>query len=158
MNKRKNAIIVGPILVLAFLFLIVGIVYFGKKDGNNEPLNSQYRISDNHVEYPGSETIKSDKLTQEHCLDNICVKDVVIYQAENEGRIEYTIVNKGSSEASDILKLNFGDTFTYITFTILQPGRSVSSRTIFRDGDYTNVDDYTLEYLTAEEKEKIVRH
>lgn len=158
MNKRKKMIIVIPVIVLAFLLLIIGICYFGKNGSKKDPLENQYRISDNVVELSGTEIIENDNLIAEHCLDDICVKDVKIYQAGDEGRIEYTIINKGSTEATDILKLNFGDTFTYVSFTILQPGNSVNSRTFFRSGDYSNVTDYTLEYLTNEEKAKIVRH
>lgn len=158
MNKRKKMVIVIPIIVLAFLLLIIGICYAGSNGSKKDPLENQYRISDNVVELSGTEIIENDNLTAEHCLGDICVKDVTIYQAGNEGRIEYTIINKGSNEATDILKLNFGDTFTYISFTILQPGKSVKSRTFFRNGDYSNVTDYTLENLTEEEKESIIRH
>ena len=153
MKKNKKLIIILVLAIVAFLLILTSIYLSGNSKKNIS--ENQYRISDKIVEFEGTNIIKNDQLIEGHCLDNICVKDVTIYDTDGEGRIEYTVVNNGSTEISDILKLNFGDSYTYIIFSALQPNQSVKSKTMYRKGNYNNVEDFTIEKLSKEEFEKI---
>jgi len=157
MKKNKRMFIIIPTIIISFLLILFGISQIGKNSSSITD-NNQYRVSDTVVELDGTKIIKNQQLTDGHCLDDICVKDLVVYDLNGEGRIEYTISNNGSSEASDFLKLNFGNSYIYIHYSALQPGRSVKSRTIYRSGDFTNINDFTIEKLTAEELNKINVH
>lgn len=156
MKRNQKLITILTVVIIAFLLILLVISSKGSLKGK-ESNDNQYRISDYEVELPDTIVTKNDKLTKGHCLDDICVKDVVIYDANGEGRIEYTIVNNGSEKATDILKLNFGDSFTYVAFTDLSSNNSVRSKTIYKVGNYKNIEDFKIERLTEEELGKIVR-
>lgn len=153
-NKNKKMFIILPIIILSFLLILVGVSYAGKLNGKRNDGYNNYVISDKISELDGTTVVKSDELSREHCLDDICVKDVVVYN-NNDGRIEYVIVNNGSKETSGILKMNFGDISAYVAYSALQPGQSVKSLTVFHMQDYSNVKDYKLEKLTDDELSKI---
>ena len=151
-NLNKKIFIVLPLIMVSFFLLILGVSYIGKGKVK-EPYN-QYKISNKIVELKDTNIISNETLSSEHCLDDICVKDLKIFDGDI-GRIEYTIINNGSKEASNILKLNFGETYAYIAFSALQPGKSIQSKTVYHKKSYANVEDYKLENLTDEEKSKI---
>ena len=150
--KNKRYMVVA-ISIIVFLLLILGIAYFGCS-GKTEDEYNKYKISSKQKDLPGTDVIKSDTLSSEHCFEDICVSDLVIYN-NTLGRMEYKITNKGSKEANGYLKMNFGDKSIIIFYQTVAPGKSVTSYSQFNGEDYGDVVDYFLEELTKEEMEKI---
>lgn len=152
--KKSKKLILLIIVIIAFLFIVFGILYLVSNNKSNVGYN-QYRISDQVVEFEGTVIMKSPQLTDGHCLDDICVKNVAIYDIGGEGRIEYTVTNNSDKTVSGILKLNFGDTYTYVAYNDLESGKSLSTKTMYRNGKFVDVKDFKIEKLTDEEMARI---
>ena len=150
--KNKKYLVASGVVIVFLLFLLC-FAFFGSNVKTEKGYN-KYKISSKHKEIPGTDIINSDTLTSEHCLNDICVSNLVIYN-NSFGRMEYKVTNKGSKEATGYLKINFGEKSIIIYYQNIAPNKSVNSYSQFSGEDYSGVIDYSLEELTKEEKDKI---
>ena len=153
-ENMRIIIIILSILIL--LLIIIGLVLItnSTKDKNDQ---TDYTISNEVVELPGTKVLKSDKLAEEHCLDNICVSDVIIYTVNNEGRMECNITNKSNDTKSGYLRLKFNKESLIISYQDLLPDSSSKATAQYTNKKINDVDDYSLEKLTNEEQKSLIK-
>ena len=119
--------------------------------------NSNIVVSDVKKEIPGTYIRSLESLKKKHCLDDVCIKNIMIYYRKNSGRIEYEIVNNGKRKVSGAFKLKFDNgNSTYIVYTKLKKGESRKGVISFSNNDYSNVYDYTLNKLKDKELKKLL--
>lgn len=153
-ENMKIIIIILSILIL--LLIIIGLIFAAKttKDRNDQ---TDYTFSNEVVELPGTKILKSDKLAEEHCLDNICVSDVIIYTVNNEGRMECNITNKSNDTKSGYLRLKFNKESLIISYQDLSPDSSSKATAQYTNKKIDNINDYSLEKLTKEEIKTLIK-
>lgn len=150
-HMRLIIIIICIILAIAIICILFNVTVHKK----NHPSSTEYKVSDKVVELPGTEVITTDSMKEEHCLNDICVSDVVVYNANKEGRVECIVTNKSNKVKTDYFKLVFNDIPLVISYKNLKPSKTVKAIAQYKGKDIKNVDDYVLKELTKEEKEKI---
>lgn len=148
-NKKTLLIVIISILVIIFITIILKNT-FNKKEENPASM----KISDKVVEIEGTKKYESDAFSKAHCINDVCIYDVVVYSATNIGRVEYIIENQSSEVKSGYLKLHFGDKLIFIAYQSLEPNKSKRASTQFT-GDFSTVDDYTLEEMSKDEIKNI---
>lgn len=144
-NKKTLLIIIISILIIILIAIILKNSFTKKKENP-----TSMKISDKVVELDGTKKYESDSFSKEHCIQDICLYDVTVYSASNIGRVEYIIENKSSEVKSGYLKLYFGDKLVFISYSKLEPNKSMRGSTQFT-GDFSNVNDYTLAEMTKDE-------
>lgn len=158
---KKKLIAVLLILILAIILIVLGI-FVSKRDINSKEDNlieqNFYDISSDKGELPGNITITNDAMKAAHCLNDICIEDVVVYNADSIGRVDYTIINNSNNVASGYLKMNFSTGSVIIAYSSLSVGKKEESTSQYNGFDINNTFDYTLEELNEADLEKIVIH
>ena len=163
--KNKKILIIIILILLAVVAICLGFVFSSKgdtpkkeKENKTEEYysNSRYDYSDEVVEPTGTEVVKNESMSKEHCLNNICVSDAVFYSNDEMGRVECKVTNRTSKTATGFIKLNFGSNSLIVTYEKLKPGKSVNTTAEFFDMDFGKVEDFTLEELTEEELSNII--
>ncbi|MBQ8534086.1 MAG: hypothetical protein IJ463_00185 [Bacilli bacterium] len=164
-NKIKNSkynklIYIGLILVVIIIIFLISLLFKDSKKELYEKLdkqNSNIVVSDVKKEIPGTHIRSLESLKKKHCLDDVCIKNIMIYYRKNSGRIEYEIVNNGKRKVSGAFKLKFDNgNSTYIVYTKLKKGESRKGVISFSNNDYSNVYDYTLNKLKDKELKKLL--
>lgn len=145
-------IICGLIMICLVVLLLLLKPYKKEKKVKNH-----YRFSEDIVETPNTVVIKNDNMSKEHCINNICVKDVVFYYDSVQGRFNYTVVNKTNVVQSGYLKLVFGDKKFIIIYSDVLPGLEKSNTSYFNMSNLKLTDDYVLEELSEEDKNRIIK-
>ena len=164
-NFIKSKKIISLIIIIILLLLVLSLVYFlGKKDTNKgqELIDGKYIKSGEYYfdtsanAYDPNILIRtSDAIKKEHCLDNICLSDVVIkYTRENEGYVQSTVTNKSKSKQSGYVKMDFGDDLILLVSYNLKPNESDTSYSIYNSLDLNNVVDYKLIKVSESEEKK----
>lgn len=160
-NKYSKFIFIG-IGLLIIILLILLLVFFFKNDDSKmyEKLNEQNKnivVSDTYKEKPGTLIRSLGSLREEHCKDDVCIKNVIIYYIKDEGRIEYEITNKSKKKVSGAFKLEFdnGNT-TYVVYNKLKKKETRKGLISFTNTDYSNVYDYTLKKVKDDELKKLL--
>lgn len=161
-NKNKYKKIIYIILVLIFLLLLFILIYiFRDKDKYiYEYLDEQNKnivVKDTIKEKTGTFIRSLDSLSKEHCINDICIKKVIIYYIGDEGRIEYEITNKSKKKVSGALKLEFdNDKTTYIIYNKLKKKETVKGTISFTGTDLSNVYNYKLYEVEKDELKKLL--
>ena len=154
-NTHKEVIFIVLIIVFLLLAIVLGILLApGKKE--NQKSNDKYHFTGEVKEIAGTTKYSNDNLKKDHCIDDICITEATFYYLGDEGRIDYVITNKSSSKKSGSYKMVFGDDYLIIYFTDLEPNKSFKTTSQYVGKTISNMDDYTLEYLSEEEKSKII--
>ncbi len=148
--------IVVPLIVFLSLFLIVLGVYSitlknKKYDENNYNF---YRIVPGDKKLKDENTITSDKLSYPHCINDLCVENVIVHSGNSIGRVDYTVRNKSNETLNGYLKLVFNDRNVIIFYNV--DGNS-TFKSVAQYNGFTieNVDDYSLEYLNDKDLQLI---
>ena len=156
MKINKRILIVIVIVILVIVLSILSVLFEKKKPTGNIEKNN-YHISNKVEDEPGTKSYTSDKIKKSHCIDNICVEDVVFYYNESQGRIEYKVVNKSSNTVSGYMKIVYSNETFNVIYDDLKPGQSVETRTQFSGVKISDQEDYKLEKLSKEEIDKIIK-
>ena len=145
--NRKFLIIVLSICLVVLISIIILFVF--KNKGNNKKETSNYNINEKEEELPGTKVYDDKKNLSEHCLDDICVKNAILYYIDStdSGRVEYTVVNKGKTISSGKLQMVFDNTTIAIIYDDLGPGSSINTSTQFSNKKISNVNDYELKRI-----------
>lgn len=159
MKNKKIVIIL--IICLSLLLIILGV--FLASNNSNKPkknkenkTNNSYKISKNQEELENTQIVETDNLKAPHCIDNICISNVVMYYADKRGRVTYTITNNSNEIISGRLKMNFGSDYIIVSYQDIKMGEMFEDVSYFDDKSFEKVDDYKLEKLTDSEKSKII--
>ena len=164
-NKKKYSKIIYIILgILVFILFLVVVITISKNKEKKlyEQLDKQNQnivVSKEQKEKPGTFIRNLDTLVKEHCKNDICVKNVVIYYIKKDGRIEYEITNKSKKKVTGGFKLKFDNGSTvYIFFNKLKKNETSKGVISFTNADYSNVYDYKLVELKKDEIKKILNN
>lgn len=152
-NKNKTALLVSIIIVLIIILIILGVFLYKKNkyDGLNN-----YRYNEAIEELPGSKKYTNSKLKSSHCLDNICIEDVVFHYTDTSGRVDYTVYNKSSKKRKGYLKMVFKEQTLIIAYDL--DGKSKSYTSSHYEGfEIKNKNSYTLKKLSEKEISEIIK-
>ena len=147
--------------MISVFLILLGIILFSNSSSNKEksPSNkdsvsnySEHYIYDNDI-YRDATVISNDNLNKEHCLDNICIKNLKIYQGPSYYNVELQIVNKTEEDKTNQLALVFGDRVLFVSYKDLKKGATSDYTIELGDEIISNTSDFTVRYLTNEEKE-----
>ena len=154
MKKNLKLLILILVVLIVILLTIMFISVFNKP--SNKPVKGNYKYSDDKKELPGIKEYSGDKLAEEHCIDNICVKNVKLYYDDKNknGRVECNIVNKTGKKATGYLKLVFDDSII-IYYKDLEADTERGTTSQFSNKKITDKTDYKLKKLTDKEISKI---
>ena len=157
MKKNKRVLIVIIIAILIIVLSILSVIFEKKKTNGDGKKDNNYQISDKVEEEPGTKSYTTDKIKKSHCVDDICVKDVVFYYNDNQGRIEYKVINNSSKTASGYMKIVYSNKDFNVIYDNLAPGQFIETRTQFSGVKISDQEDYKLEKLSKEEINKIIK-
>ena len=161
-NNNKNKKIIYILFVLLFLLLLFLLIYiFRDKDKYIykylDEQNKNIVVTDTQKEKNGTFIRSLDSLLKEHCKNNICIKNLIIYYIGDEGRIEYEITNKSKKKASGALKLEFDNgQVTHIVYNKLKKKETVKGVISFTGTDFSNVYNYELFEVKKDELKKLL--
>ena len=159
-DKYKKLIYIG-IIILAVIVLILLLSLLFKDNEKYiydyyDKQNSNIVVSNTYKEKPGTFIRSLNSLKEEHCKEDICIKNMVIYYIKDEGRIEYEIINNSKKKATGAFKLKFdNDNVTYVVYSKLKKGESRKGIISFSEADYSNVYDYSLKKVKEDEYKKL---
>lgn len=153
--KNKKIIFIIIAFVIVIIAAIIFALSFNKKKvkSGSELSGEQYSFSNEIVELKGNVKVTSDKLNEKHCVDDICISNLVINSADNDGRIEYTLTNN-SSKTSGYLKLNINNSNIIISYSDLNVGESKEYKIMFHGKSFSNVKDYSVSIPSEEDLKK----
>lgn len=152
--KKKSLIIIITILIIILLSILLFFILSPKstrKTANN------YNFSDSSKELPGTKSYTNEKLEKAHCVDNVCVENVVFYYNGNKGRVDYTIMNRNPYSVSGTLKMVFGDKSLLVSYNNLSAQSRIEGSSSYVDLDIKDKENYKLEKLSKEELKKIIK-
>ena len=160
-NKYKKIIYVGLILLAILLVILLFSLIFGNKEEkilkDLDEKNKNIVVSKTKKEKPGTLIRNLDSLRKEHCKDDICVKNVIVYYIKNQGRIEYEITNNSKKKVTGAFKIKFDNgKSSYIIFNKLKKNETRQGVISFTDLDLSNIYDYSLTRLKDDEFKKLV--
>lgn len=163
-NEQKRKVIIVVTIVLALVILITGITLAfrsgksnkGKKVIDDELYKNNYTIV-NGEKYADATVITNNTLKKDHCLEDICIRNLTIYQATDYNNVEMTVVNNGKGTATGSLALVFGDRVLVISYNSLDGGKSASHRIQLNKRRLTNTDDFIVRKLSKEELARVKR-
>lgn len=153
-DNMKLIIIILSILIL--LLIIIGLVLISKSSKNEEGFND-YEISNEVVELPGTKVVKNDTLKEEHCIDKICVSDVVIYKTDKDGRVECNITNKNENTESGYLRLKFNEIHLIVAYKNVLSNSSSKAVAQYTNMDIKDIGNYSVEKLTKKEIKSLIK-
>lgn len=156
MKNNKRVLIVIIVIVLVIVLSILSVLFEKKKPINNKA-NNNYQISNKVEDEPGTNKYTNDDIKKAHCIDKICVEDVTFYYNDNQGRIEYRVINKSSKKASGYMKIVYSNESFNVIYKDLEPGQYIETRSQFSGITISNQNDYKLEKLSKEEIDKIIK-
>ncbi len=155
-SKHKNNFVFGLIGLCFIGAVVLGIILAKEPDKENKITDNKYHFSTEVVERTDTKEYSNDVLQSKHCLDDICISEAKFYYLENEGRVDYTIENIGNKVQSGFLKMIFGGDSLVVAFSDLEPGKVVHTTSQYGGQTIKDMSDYTLDYLTEEEKNSII--
>lgn len=160
-SKYKKLICLGLIILTVVLFVFILSVLFKKEKYNvydyYDKSNENIVVSKDHKEKPGTLIRSTETLKKEHCKDDLCIKNIIIYYIKDEGRIEYEITNKGKRKATGALKLKFDNgNKIFIVYNKLKKNEIKKGVISFSKNDFSNVYDYTLSFASKKELDKLL--
>ena len=160
-NKYKKIIYVGLILLAILLVILLFSLIFGNKEEkilkDLDEKNKNIVVSKTKKEKPGTLIRNLDSLRKEHCKDDICVKNVIVYYIKNQGRIEYEITNNSKKKVTGAFKIKFdNDKSSYIIFNKLKKNETRQGVISFTNLDLSNIYDYSLTRVKDDELKKLV--
>ncbi len=159
-SKYKKLIYIG-LIILALSILILLLVFLFKNNDDYiyeqmDKNNSNIVVKNTYKEKPGTFIRTLPSLKSEHCIKDICIKNVVIYYIKEEGRIDYEIINKGKKKVTGALKLVFDNNkSTYVVYNKLKKDETRKGSISFSELDLSNVDDYSLKNVKESELKKL---
>ena len=154
-NKIKF-LIIGIVILLVVGLILMLFSNHSKKDSEKAEGNQYHVSEDTKKEEDGVETYTNSKLEKAHCLDSICIENVVFYYKDNEGRIDYSIENRSDKTVTGNLKIVFGEQSLVAVYNNLAAHRKINTSSYFVNMVISNKEDYTLEKLSKEDKGNIV--
>lgn len=161
-NDKKKKTIILVIIVLALVILTVGIILAfseektskGKNPLDDDEYKNNYTLV-NGEKYADATVITSDALKKDHCLDDICIRDLTIYESDDYNNVEMTIANNGSDTATGSLALVFEERVLMVSYDSLKGGSTVSHRIQLDKKRISNVEDFVVRNLSKEEMSKM---
>lgn len=159
MDKRKRNIILYSIVVVASILLLVGLIVILslKPEDKKEEIKigkNNYRI-ETGKEYENATVITNDTLRKEHCVDEICIKDLTIYYFNDYNNIELEIINKGLDNASGYIRVTFGDLERTVAYKNLKKNEKTHYIIQLGDKKVPDTSDFKVRKLTSKEEKKI---
>ena len=152
---KKNRILI--IVILLIILIVVGVILFLNSGNKDTGRGNDYKFKEEVIEIPGSTTYKNDELSAKHCLNKICIENVVFYYNDKMGRVEYTITNTSKRKKSGYLKMVFNNKSLIIAYNDLKSMETVKSESQYMGIEIEDKSDYKLVELTEEEINKIIK-
>ena len=145
MDKKK--IIIGSVI---FIVLIICLLIFKPSKTVTNKKNS-YNYETKSVELPNTVKYTNDNLSKNHCVNDICISNLVFYTLNDSGRIEYNIYNSSNDMKSGVLRLNFSGKYLYVVYKGLLGKNTISSFSEFEKVNISNKEDYIIEEYSGKD-------
>lgn len=148
----------GILLIILFTVIIVlGIVCLGNKPQDDSKKEVEKKNNYSFVDegmYDRAKAITNEQLRSEHCLGDICIKDLMIYRFDKHDDVVLKVINKGNNEITGQLNIVFSEMVMPVVYQNLGSGKE-KVYTIQFDNLIASTDDYTVRELTSDELSKI---
>ena len=154
MKKNKKWILFIILIVLFIVLIILAFFNHGKKESDDE---GKIKILSGVYNDPDCVTITNQSLKKEQCINDLCVRNVVLNSYPNKGSITYKITNKSNKELSGYLKLVFDSYTAYIVYDKLGAGKTEDGYVGYSGFDLRNEKEYKLQKLTDSEYSAIIK-
>ncbi len=154
----KNTMLFIIFLSIILFFIIILFIFCNKKtDIDKDYRRSNIIIFTSKDKYKDAEIITNETLKSEHCVDKVCVKDLVIYKAKTYYNIEMKIKNKSKKEASGYLKVIFKDREMTIFYNKLKSNKEKNYTIQLGERGIDDPTDFKVRKLTDKELKKLVK-
>lgn len=158
LKNKPLIMIIGVVIliIVSVLMFLIGKMLGAKKENiiKENNLNEQTTVFINKP-YKNAKKITSKKLSKEHCLNDICIKDLVIYYTDESNNIELKVVNKGKKPATGYLKIVFGEKAMTVAYNSLDKKKSSPYTIQLGKEKLPDISDFTVRKLTSGEMSKI---
>lgn len=152
------------IFVLSLLLVVVCLgIFFGLRSRNLEEdvVNDnagEYRngyFFTNSSIYDNVDSYTSKKLEKEHCLEDVCLLNLKVYDLDEEGKITFDIENRGDKVTSAYLMLSISDKEYKVVYQNLEVNSSNPYTIQYMNYSLGKPNDYSIRYLTDSEIQSI---
>ncbi len=143
-------VFIAIVLILVFSAISKKNVEESKKEGSGEQKTVFY-----NEPYKDATKITNETLAREHCVDDICVKDLVIYYTKSANNIEFNLFNKGKKKATGYLKIVFDDKAMTVAYNSLESNKSSPYTIQLGKEKLEDTSDFIVRELTGQELEKL---
>ena len=160
MNKKVNNKKMYLWICLIIMILIIVIVVLFAISNNTPKANKNpdaVSIIPGVPDDPNRITVTNKNMKKEQCVNDICIKDVVVTCYPDRGSIKYKITNKGKSEVSGYLKMVFDNYTGYIVYNNLGGGKTEDGYIGYSGYDLRKIKEYQLRKLSNSEYSVIVK-
>lgn len=156
-NKNLKKVLLIILFTVIIVLGIVSLKMFGNKpqDDSKKQIikKNNYSFVDEGM-YDRAKAITNEQLRSEHCLGDICIKDLMIYRFDKHDDVVLKVVNKGNNEITGQLNIVFSEMVMPVVYQNLGSGKE-KVYTIQFDNLISSTDDYTVRELTSDELSKI---
>lgn len=153
-NFKKLMIIIIVLSIIFFLIIALIIFNDGDKKKNNNIKKSNEIVFTDKDKYKDAEIITNENFKKNHCIDSICINNLIIYKSKDYYNIELKIKNKSKKIATGYLKVIFNDIEIPVVYNNLK-SNDETIYTIEFDKEMKLGEDYKVKKLTKKEIENI---
>ncbi len=146
-------VLIAVVLVAVVLVLIASVILKKDDEDIRKKSGKQTSVFINDP-YKNATKITNSKLAKEHCVNDICVKDLVIYYTDTVNNIEFDLINKGKEKATGYLKVVFGDKEMTVSYDALESKRPSPYTIQLGKEKLATTEDFSVRELTSEELAK----
>lgn len=162
--KKKNIILI-IVVIISLILLIIGSILFYKREkpnkkGEETEISSKLgkgTVFSEESAYDSAKKITNETLSAKHCLNEICLTDLVIYESDEFTNIEFIITNVSNVEKEGYLKLVIDNRELTIDYGKMKVQEAKPYYINLPAGTVINAVDYSIRELTTEEFNSISR-
>ncbi len=155
MKKNKKLIII--LIVVLIVIILILIAHFVNKKADVSSNDYKWEINKTGVLPSGYSQLELDNESKNHCVDDVCIKNIEMVFDKDSGVAKYELVNKSKKTIKDtyyyIVLSNDKKLLVYIKR--LKKGKSYNGAAYFKDIDMYNVNDYKFVKLTEKELKNV---
>ena len=155
-NKNNNIILFSIIGIVLVILILIIIFLIPKKSNKKDNFEGIY-ILPGIPEDKDRVKVSNHTLNKEQCVEDICVRNVVINCYSDKGGIEYQITNKGKEKKTGYLKMEFDNFTATIVYQDLEKGKYVDGYSGYSGYDLRKVKSYRLKKLSDSDYQSIVK-
>lgn len=158
---KKNKIIILIIVLIVFVLISISFLIYKRMKKESVANDYKLKITDTikligDYDDPSIIEIKSDVLSNEHCVDNICVSVTKVRCNKDIGSILYTVTNTGNAKKTGYFMISFDNNDFYLKYDNLDINQSFESQHNYSNIDLSNISDFKLKILDDSYSSKFI--